>query len=182
MTGVLGLVVAWLVWRDARRKDTTAAAEEHIKRLIETALQPVRDRQRDLVSRLETLTRQQGEQQRQQQEMVDRLGRTLDRMAVMQTKIDVYWKTVENLAMDAAKIIHSPDPRRRHIDELLEAYREHCITPAQRTELRKLLEQIVDWEPGQDLGFPIHAGEQFAAAFVLSTMDLVAAMREVGEQ
>lgn len=76
-----------------------------------------------------------------------------------------------NLGIAMAKILHQPDPRRAHIDRLLEAFMEGTLTVDERTELKKHLNVISKWEPGQDSPYPIHAGEPVAAAILLLTMD-----------
>jgi hypothetical protein len=88
-------------------------------------------------------------------------------LAVLETKIDVFWRTI---AVDAAKILHQPDPRRAMIDTLLEHFMEDRLTSEEEFQLRKYLVTIRNWEPGQDVGFPVHPGEQTAAAILLSTM------------
>jgi hypothetical protein len=86
----------------------------------------------------------------------------------LKTQVAVFWKSV---AIDAAKILHQPDPKRHMIDALLEAFMEDTLTSDEEVQLRKYLVTIRNWEPGQDVGFPIHPGEQTAAAILLSTMN-----------
>jgi len=76
-----------------------------------------------------------------------------------------------NLGIAMAKILHQPDPRRAHIDRLLESFMEGTLTGDERNELKKHLNVISKWEPGQDSPYPIHAGEPVAAAILLLTMD-----------
>jgi hypothetical protein len=46
------------------------------------------------------------------------------------------------------------------------------LTPEEKTELRKTLISIRDWEPGgKEIGFPVYQGEQVAAALLLLTME-----------
>lgn len=86
----------------------------------------------------------------------------------LETKVDLFWKAV---AVDVAKILHQPDPRRARVDSLLESFLAGTLSDEERGELRGYLEQIRDWEPGKASGFPIRSGEQVAAAILLATMD-----------
>lgn len=89
-------------------------------------------------------------------------------VGIMKTQIEVVWRSV---ALDMAKILHKPDPARRHVDVLLEALQNETLTYDEELELRKLLVLIRDWEPGTDVGFPVTDGEQAAAALLLITME-----------
>jgi hypothetical protein len=91
------------------------------------------------------------------------------------TKIDLFQA---QLAAAMAQFLHQPDPARMHIDVLLESFMEGTITPAERSELREHLGTICAWEPGKPSPYPIHPGEQVAAAILLSTMDAALAARE----
>lgn len=93
---------------------------------------------------------------------------TENTVAAMAAKVDALWS---QLSVSMANILHQPDPARRHVDELLEAFVHNTLTPAERTELRKYLVTIKNWEPGKETPFPIHPGEQVAAAILLLTMD-----------
>lgn len=121
-------------------------------------------------------------------QMVDHLGRienlvkdvstsqreSSDKISKMEVKVDMYWTSLEQLAMNSAKNLHQPDPRRAHIDHLLEAFMEGTLTPEERIELKKILVQIRNVEPNSPpLPFPVYPGEQTAAAILLSTMDIV---------
>ncbi len=125
------------------------------------------------ITRLEVVT---GKDSREREHEILRgmLAETLSpvgaRLATLETKIDVYWRSV---SMDSARILHQPDPKRRQVDLLLEAFMDGSITDDQRLELRKYLYLIRNWEPEQDPGFPVHPGEQVAAAILLRTMDYV---------
>jgi len=98
----------------------------------------------------------------------------LEALSKMGVKVDMYWNTLESLAMNAAKGLHQPDPARNRIDYLLEAFTEGTLTADERTELKKFLVQIRNYEPSSPpLEFPVHPGEQTFAAILLSTMDIV---------
>ncbi len=98
------------------------------------------------------------------------LAPVASRLDVMETKMDVFWRQV---ALDAAKILHQPNPERAMLDHLLDAFTEDTLTPSEELSLRKELVRIRNWEPGQDLGYPVRDGEQTAAAILLRTMDHV---------
>lgn len=98
----------------------------------------------------------------------------LERFTSLETKMEWVWdqqkQLARQLAMDAARILHQPDPRRSMIDSLLEAFMDGTLSSEEERELRKYLIIIRNWEPGQDVGFPVHPGEQTAAAILLRTM------------
>jgi hypothetical protein len=97
-------------------------------------------------------------------------------VAVLKSQVEVFWKAV---ALDAAKILHQPDPARAQMDHLLEALVEDILTPEEELQLRKYLVAVRNWEPGQDAGFPVSPGEQTAAAILLRTMEHVITPRGV---
>jgi hypothetical protein len=97
------------------------------------------------------------------------LLRITDRLSVIETKVEVFWRSV---AINQASILHQPDPRRAHIDVLLEALKLGTLTHEQDVQLRHSLHLIRDWEPGKDVGFPVLQGEQTAASLLLSVMDI----------
>ncbi len=76
---------------------------------------------------------------------------TENRLASLETKVDLFWR---NLSVDAAKILHSPDPAKARQDALLERFMDETIEPDEVTELVTLLEAILhehDAQPGQRL-------------------------------
>jgi TolA-binding protein len=168
LSGVLAVVVAWLGYRDVHREGSFRRDQERIERIVQAALQPVQERQQDLNNRLERAAERQQDLQGELHDYVEKQAKVLDRLAVLETKTEVFWKSV---AMDVARIIHSPDPARVHIDALLDAFMSGTISPGEAEELRGLLVKMRDWEPGDDIGFPVYAGEQVAAAILLRTMD-----------
>lgn len=170
---VLMAVIGWLVWRDSRRAAVKAQDDARIKAIVEAAILPLAQQVHDLNMQLNSAVERQRQLQGDVRDLTDRLGRVLDRVTVVETKIEVFWKSV---AMDAAKIIHSPNPKRREIDKLIEAFQEASegrgeMTSEQYVRLQEVLHTMRDWEPGKDSEFPIYPGEQFAAAVLLRTMD-----------
>lgn len=175
IAAILGSLVVWLTLRETRRESRRKVAEARdtakIKAIVLAELKPFIDQQQELHARVDNIVQHQDELQRDLRDMTRRTGELLDRVAVIGTKVDVYWKTVENLAMDAAKIIHSPDPRRAHIDALLDSFMDGTISSKDADELRGILVFLRDWEPGKPSAFPVYQGEQIAAAILLRTMD-----------
>jgi hypothetical protein len=103
------------------------------------------------------------------------LGPVSGKLDVLEAKMDVFWRQV---AVDAAKILHQPNPERRYLDSLLDAFTESLdaqvpMAPDKEVALRKELVRIRNWEPGDDLGYPVRDGEQTAAAILLRTMSHV---------
>lgn len=173
MAAVLGSLVAWLAWRETHRDTVQKTDAEKIKQIIQAELAPLTQQIHDLTVQLQATNARQDAQQRDIHELTDKLGKVLDRLAVIETKVEVFWKSV---AMDAAKIIHSPDPRRRQVDELIEAFQhaadgQGMMSSNDYNKLREILLFMRDWEPGMESDFPIYPGEQFAAAVLLRTMD-----------
>lgn len=95
-----------------------------------------------------------------------------DRITVLETKMEIFWK---NVGVELARVLHSPNPARAHVDALLEAWMDNRITPDERQELRGLLEYIRDYHQGDESDFPVYAGDQVAAAILLQTMTFVGA-------
>jgi len=171
--GLLGVIVTWLAYRETHRVGVIEKGDAHIKAIVQAEMKPLTDEQQELRNTLKQLAERQTQAQDQIDSNTQQVGRILDRLAILETKTEVFWKTV---AMDAAKIIHSPDPRRKHIDDLLEAFMAGSLTGSQEHELRLILESIRDFEPGPEpstLTFPVYPGEQIAAAILLRTMEHV---------
>jgi hypothetical protein len=155
---ILAAGVAYLALRDSRSDRTNKHLNDDIASEITIAVQPLVQQLHDLEIKYKSaldLSISSAVQPLQSQ------------LAVLETKIDVFWRTI---AVDAAKILHQPDPRRAMIDDLLEHFMEDRLTSEEEFQLRKYLVTIRNWEPGQDVGFPVHPGEQTAAAILLSTM------------
>lgn len=94
-----------------------------------------------------------------------------ERTSVVETKVDLMWI---NLQKNMAKIIHSPDPARAHVDALMDKIiHDQPMTAHEENETRDILNSILHYEPGQDIGFPVRDGEQTAAAWLLMSLDYV---------
>lgn len=172
VTGLLSALGAVLLWLETRVGRKRAGAEDQVKHQIADALTPVTSQLSLLTQKLDTHIAGEGEAirsavERGMQPLVTQLG-------VLETKVQVFW---QNVALSSAHVIHQPDPRRAHIDELIDAFTDYvrhgapALTPEQTAELRGYLEQIASWEPGQVVGFPVVQGEQASAVQLLHTME-----------
>jgi hypothetical protein len=170
--GVLALWIAYLTYRERRRDAVTQGEAARIRQIVHAETESVTAAQRELAARLDAIVSRQNQIAAEQHDQSVKISAILDRMAVTETKIEVFWKSV---AMDAAKIIHSPDPRRAHVDALLESFMGGTLSGDQERELRAILMKIRDFEPGGARpDFPVYQGEQLAAAILLRTMEHVA--------
>lgn len=105
------------------------------------------------------------------------LARVDTRSAVLETKVDMLWA---NLQKDMARILHSPDPRRRHVDFLMDKLiNDVPLSSDEENELREILDKIKHYEPDHPSGldFPVRDGEQVVAAFLLRSLDYVPTKR-----
>lgn len=94
-------------------------------------------------------------------------------LVAVQTKIDPLWKALEQVAINNATVLHHPHPRRAAFDTLLDHFQHGTLGPDEERQLRRYLRKVKDYEPGQDLGFPMYDGEASAAANLLALLDLV---------
>jgi len=164
---VFGTFIAYMVWRESHSDRGKLKRQEEIQRETE----PLRGQVHDLELNFSHISDMiESAVTRGVQSLVDQQNHLATEHAQMETKMDFLWGTQKQLAMDAAKILHQPDPRRSHIDQLLEDFMDDTLTIERERELRRYLMQIRNWEPGQDIGFPVHPGEQTAAAILLRTM------------
>jgi hypothetical protein len=170
IVALASLILTFLAYRERRRATVASSGDEHIRQLIKDALSEVTLKHSELTAELKRVAEQQQQIAGDLRDLHKRIGAVLDRVAVLETKTEVFWRAV---AMDAAKIIHSPDPRRAHIDALLESFMNGRLTHDQESELRDILAVIRDYEPGvSHLTFPVYPGEQIAAAILLRTLDV----------
>lgn len=168
VVSLLGVLVAWVTYKYGKGKDQSVADDTRIKGMIAEQLKPILDMHASINNRLDNLVEAQKRQGHESRDMNDKLLHVIEQQARMATQIEVFWKDV---GMEAAKVVHSPDPARAHIDRLIDALREGVITDEESTELKRYLVQIRDWEPGRHVDFPVYPGEQFAAGVLLQTMD-----------
>jgi hypothetical protein len=105
--------------------------------------------------------------------VMDKIHDSGEKIAVLETKMDMLWAQLQK---DMARIMHSPEPSRAHIDALMDKIIDNVpLTSDEELELRSILHDIMLYEPGHspDLGFPVKNGEQILAAFLLRSLDYV---------
>lgn len=174
---VISLCSLYIAWHQHRLNNSdriSASLRATILAVVNEALQPVKDLLNSHTARLT----QHSERALRTEDVVKENSKYIrdlsDKLTQQGVKVDMYWTTLEQLAMNAAKGLHQPDPRRARVDHLLEAFIEGTLTPEERTELKKILVQIRNYEDGITvLDFPVQQGEQTFAAILLSTMDAV---------
>jgi hypothetical protein len=64
-----------------------------------------------------------------------------ERIATIETKIEVFWRTV---CVDAARILHSPDPRLARRDELIEKFLAETMSRTELSEFIEMLQHLID--------------------------------------
>lgn len=181
MAAVIGLVVAYVQWRENHADRDDSKLDQRMKDLISLESKKTEDRFHDHALRLTQVGDSLGRIEASVKDVAAQQRKTADEMIEVRTRLTMTGTALEQLAMNAAKNIHQPDPRRAHIDELLESFMEGTLTPSERIELRKILINIRNWEPKSAdpeaavavFGFPIYPGEQTSATILLSTMDVV---------
>jgi|ERR1700722_1332508 len=104
-------------------------------------------------------------------------------VAELNTKIEIPWRTLEQLAITNAIDLHKPHPGAERIDALLDAFiaysrGEGPFSADDELALRHFLTIIRNWKPGQDVGFPVEDGDPTRAAIVLTTMELIRIRRK----
>ena len=155
----------------SQEEQKSPAHEVRIRELAHQEYEPLKDRLQEQAIRLGQAGDRLGRIEDMLKELADMQRSFADRLAGIDVKVELYWTT---MAMNAAKNLHQPDPRRASVDRLLEAFMEGTLTADERIELKKILVQIRNYEPGKSqLDFPVMPGEQTSAAILLSTMDLV---------
>jgi len=170
----ISVTVAFIQYRENHRTKVDDTLHDVIREIANQANEPLKAILADHTLRLT----QSGDRQNRIEDMVKTnsvdLRAAIDTMTRMGVKVDMYWSTLEALAMNSAKNLHQPDPRRARIDHLLEAFMEGTLTDSERIDLKKYLVAIRNYEPGVTvLEFPVYPGEQTAAAILLSTIDIV---------
>jgi hypothetical protein len=84
-----------------------------------------------------------------------------ERIARMETKVEVFWKDV---SFDAAKILHTPHPENARRDYLLEQFMKQEITIDELKELVDTLKAIIDQKHRE-------FGERTAASNLLRALE-----------
>jgi hypothetical protein len=164
----LSVTVAYLQHRENHQTKVDAELNNAIKEIAQQVVEPVKLQMADHTFRIT----QDGDRLNRIENLLKTISDELTKQGV---KVDMYWSTLESLAMNAAKGLHQPDQRRERIDYLLEAFMENTLTADERMELKKSLVQIRNYEPGSSppLPFPVYPGEHTLATILLSTIDIV---------
>jgi hypothetical protein len=110
-----------------------------------------------------------------------------EQLTILTTRVEPLWEAARETIIRNAKVVHQPDPRRYHIDALLDKLVASVeggplLTTSEERELRHYLTLIQDWEPGKDVGFPVHPGEPASAAAILGSMGIIRASRKQGRK
>ena len=168
------VTVAYIQYRENHRTKVDDDLHEVIKEIANLANEPLKAQLTDHTLRLT----QEGDRLNRIEDLVTAnssdLRAAVETLTKMGVKVDMYWSTLESFAMNAAKGLHQPDPRRARVDYLLEAFMEGTLTDRERLDLKKILVQIRNYEPGgQELSFPVYPGEHTLATILLSTIDIV---------
>lgn len=175
---IITTVLAVLAWWISKKDRSSTALATTITGHIDQALHPVLDR----VLLVEQLTGREARESARLQTLgmiKEALEPVIEVQTTMKVKVDALWN---NLAAAMANILHQPDPSRRPVDRLLEAFMSGTLTSEERLELRKYLVAIMNWEPGsgpvevevspgKTMEIPVNQGEQAPAAILLLTMD-----------
>jgi hypothetical protein len=134
--GGVGLAAASLAFTVARARSGSAAA---LHRRITAVELDLRDR-------------------------IESMGREMASRAVaLETKVDVFWRTV---TISAAQVLHSPHPEHARRDALLEALMAGRLDLAGAAELARLVDAVREDEAAAD-------GERLAAGQVLGYLRAV---------
>lgn len=175
---VITTLLALAAWWVSRKDRSSSVLAKEISGHIDQALHPVLDR--ILLVEQHTGTEARESARLQTLGMIkEALEPVIEVQTAMKVKVDTLWN---NLAAAMANILHQPDPARRAVDRLLEAFMSGTLTSDERLELRKYLVAIMNWEPGSGpvevevspgkvTRFPVNQGEQAPAAILLLTMD-----------
>lgn len=170
--------VAYVQYRENHRTKIDDSLHDVIREIAKQANEPL---QAQLTDHTLRLTQTGDRLNRMESLMVTNgtdLRAAIDTLTKQGVKVDMYWSTLESLAMNAAKGLHQPDPRRARVDHLLEAFMEGTLTDGERIDLKKYLVLIRNYEPGiTRLDFPVYPGEQTFATILLSTIDIVDPVR-----
>ena len=110
-----------------------------------------------------------------------------DQIATLNTKIEIPWRVLEQIAVANAQLIHKPHPENAGLDILLDKYEAFMrgtgqFTVDEELRLRHYLNMIKAWKPGQHIGIYVEEGDPTRAAIVLATMELTRIRRRHPQQ
>lgn len=140
------------------RKEETRASradeDTHMMELVRSGVEDIRGDVRELKAELRIIN----ERGTQGMESI------AQRVGVLETKMDVFWRTV---AYDAAQVLHSPHEGRRELDRLLEAFRAKSLTTEEVPVLLGKLDRIRTAHAGDIVeGAEVTPGDSIAAALI----------------
>jgi hypothetical protein len=162
-------------WRETHSVNFRKKRKDEIDAQLLEALHPVTTDLQLVHSKLDTLNASQNVVI--QVAISEAMTPVRDQLAILNTKVEPLWTALINMGINQTNVLHQPDPRRAHIDQLLEELQAelqggHIMTAEHFLELQHILTQIKGWEPGQDLGFPVLPAEPTSAAILLAIMGL----------
>lgn len=104
-------------------------------------------------------------------------------IATLKGDTGAMWKSLEQLSVAYAQMIHKPHPENQELDALLDAYvswveGDGPFSQEQELELRRYLKLMKNWQPGQQLNFVIEPEDPTRAAALLATMELTRIRRK----
>ena len=158
----VGTVAAALLAYIAIRRDFRSSGKESGEARIRELARAEQEGLRDRAALTDQRAAQMGDRVARIDTTLDKVNDTVDlvreRLAGLEaTQV----RLIEQINMNLAKLIHQPDPRRAHIDHLLENFMEGTLTGDERTELKKFLVMIRNYEEGRSvLLFPVYPGER----------------------
>jgi hypothetical protein len=164
------------MWADSRGEKAGKKRRLEIQAHVSEAIGPVQKDVSQMHAKLDHLAEHSAIQVKAA--LYEALEPLKDQIATLNTKIEPLWTSLVQSALHNAEVLHHPDPGRAHMDRLLEHFRDNILTRDEELELRRYLVKIKDWEPGEDLGFPVYETEPSSAANLLSMLDLVRIYRE----
>jgi hypothetical protein len=170
--GGVGTVAYFREVRNSRKKQDDI---EHVKTRIAAAIVPVQAEIASLHIKLDNVPEQRHAELKAA--LHEAMEPVRDQLAVLNTKVEPLWTALINMGINQTNVLHQPDPLRAEVDRLLELLQDE-LRGGQRMKandylkLRRTLEQIKEWEPGQDLGFPVLPAEPTSAAVLLAIMGL----------
>ena len=173
-----GGVGSFAYWRDTHSSRRKKDRQEEIDLRIGAMCVPVKEDLKNIHSVLEELpVRRAIELKAALHEALEPIRHSLAELA---TKVEPLWQALVAGAIHNAEVLHHPDPERAELDGLIDHFKANTLTSDEELLFRRYLNAIKNWEPGQDVGFPVYDSEPSAAANLLSMLELVRIYRERG--
>lgn len=171
--GSMGTVAYWReVHRSGRKQDRHEEIGNHLAPL-----------QSDIRSLKETVEQIPAQRQAEMKATVhEALEPVRHSITELTTKVEPLWQALVAGAIHNAEVLHHPNPERAELDDLIDHFKANTLTRDEELLFRRYLNTIKNWEPGQDVGFPVYDSEPSAAANLLSMLELVRIFRERSKQ